>query len=116
MSDYMKFYDRQGVEISMERYAQLHIDFDYKVLKQDDVLTPDGDMYWVSTVWLGMNHNYFDKGPPLIFETMVFEDGMSDVYCDRYPTERSAREGHALVVASLISGLDIGLYGRSEKD
>ena len=36
----------------------------------------------ISTVWLGLNHQYFN-GPPLIFETMVFDPEGSghDIYC-----------------------------------
>lgn len=26
----------------------------------------------LSTVWLGLDHNFFSQGPPLIFETMLF--------------------------------------------
>ena len=29
----------------------------------------------VSTVFLGLDHNFHDHGPPLIFETMVFANG-----------------------------------------
>lgn len=32
-------------------------------------LRPD---YWVSTVFLGLNHNWDKEGPPHLFETMVF--------------------------------------------
>jgi hypothetical protein len=27
---------------------------------------------YLSTVWLGLDHNFFQTGPPLIFETMLF--------------------------------------------
>ena len=46
----------------------------------------------VSTVFLGVNHNYGD-GPPLVFETMVF-GGPHDGYCERYSTWEEAEEGH----------------------
>jgi len=29
----------------------------------------------ISTVFLGVNHGYVDTGPPILFETMVFDDG-----------------------------------------
>lgn len=48
---------------------------------------------WVSTVWLGLNHNY-GGGKPLIFETMVFYRSMSDLDMDRYSTEAEAIQGH----------------------
>jgi hypothetical protein len=47
----------------------------------------------VSTVWLGMDHNFSQTGPPLIFETMVFgNDG--EEYCERYATKTEAKKGH----------------------
>jgi hypothetical protein len=51
----------------------------------------------VSTVFLGLNHQYGD-GPPLIFETMVF-GGKYDQEQERYATEAQALEGHARWVA-----------------
>lgn len=51
---------------------------------------------WVSTVWLGLDHQYGD-GPPLIFETMVFpgKDDIGELDCERYSTEADALAGHA---------------------
>lgn len=54
-----------------------------------------GDI-WISTVWLGLNHNFFD-GPPLIFETMIF-GGNLDQEMWRYSTVEEARAGHAFAV------------------
>jgi len=54
--------------------------------------------YWVSTVFLGLDHNYGD-GPPLLFETMVFQgDGFVDEYCERCSTWDEAVVMHAEVV------------------
>jgi len=60
---------------------------------------------WVSTVWMGINHQYFD-GPPLLFETMVFKDGKSgdDIYMDRYSTWDEAEEGHKKAVQWVMDG------------
>ena len=55
----------------------------------------------VSTVWIGINHNFSGEGPPLIFETMVF-GSEGDLYCERYATEEQAREGHAATLRRLI--------------
>tara|TARA_R110000868_G_C10972576_1_gene770499 strand:- start:30019 stop:30333 length:315 start_codon:yes stop_codon:yes gene_type:complete len=56
------------------------------------------DGFFISTVWLGNNHNYFG-GRPLLFETMVFKgDSGSDEYCDRYATWDEAVEGHKKAV------------------
>ena len=49
---------------------------------------------WVSTVWLGLDHQFGD-GPVHIFETMVFPKGSySEKDCERYSTREEAEEGH----------------------
>jgi hypothetical protein len=51
-----------------------------------------GDVF-VSTVFLGINHNFFGNGPPILFETMVFIAGDGGD-CERYSTWDEAAEGH----------------------
>jgi len=53
----------------------------------------------VSTVWLGLNHNWSGQGPPLIFETVVFDADGNDLDQQRYPTLVAARAGHDQFVA-----------------
>jgi hypothetical protein len=48
----------------------------------------------VSTVFLGIDHNFGLNGPPLLFETMIF-GGPHDQYQDRYATRDEALAGHA---------------------
>lgn len=55
--------------------------------------------FWVSTVWLGLDHSFLPTQDPLIFETMVFFRGKSDLDMDRYTTERQAKAGHKRMVA-----------------
>lgn len=50
----------------------------------------------VSTVFLGLDHN-FDGGKPLLFETMIF-GGKHDQYTDRYSTWEEAEKGHKKAV------------------
>ena len=50
----------------------------------------------VSTVFLGLDHQYGD-GPPLIFETLVF-GGPLDQEMERYSTWEEAERGHADMV------------------
>ena len=59
-------YNREGEPISHAEWSQKLGDYEYQVVKQD---TLDNGLH-VSTVWLGLNHN-FAEGPPLIFETMA---------------------------------------------
>ncbi len=54
--------------------------------------------YWVSTVWLGLNHRY-DNGPGLYFETMVFKKPHGEeIYQERYTTLHQAEQGHEAAV------------------
>lgn len=55
----------------------------------------------ISTVFLGLNHNFDDEGPPLLFETMVFlKDGKGgEDYMERYTTYKEAESGHKKAVA-----------------
>lgn len=60
--------------------------------------------FWVTTVWLGLNHQFFEEGPPLIFETMIFVEnefpgGEAFDYQERYSTLAEAKAGHARALA-----------------
>jgi hypothetical protein len=46
----------------------------------------------VSTVFLGVDHQFGD-GPPLLFETMIFADDGCDLF-GRYSTWTAAEKGH----------------------
>lgn len=49
----------------------------------------------VSTVFLGLDHNWNDEGVPILFETMIF--GMDDEeYQERYATWEEAEKGHEI--------------------
>jgi hypothetical protein len=56
----------------------------------------------VSTVFLGINHQ-FGEGPPLIFETMIF-GGRWDQCQWRWTTRAQSLAGHDQVVAALRAG------------
>lgn len=47
----------------------------------------------VSTVFLGIDHNFGEKGKPLLFETMIF-GGPHDQYQDRCSTWDEAEAMH----------------------
>jgi len=83
-----QFYDRQGFPIPAEadetstepgwmmptlQWAKLKEDQEYSRVAWDDL--PDGS--YLSTVWLGLDHNH-GCGPPLIFETMRFHGDVSE--------------------------------------
>lgn len=67
-------------------------DDEMKIIKHDHV----GEIL-VSTVFLGLDHNFGGKGPPVLFETMVF-GGPLDEEQERYCTREEALAGHAAMV------------------
>lgn len=89
----MSYYDRKGNPISFEQFIILW------QMKERRVALTEGPGWRVSTVWLGLNHS-FGGGPPLIFETMSFEEGEEQEQ-ERYATEAEALAGHEAVVAKV---------------
>lgn len=54
----------------------------------------------VSTVFLGIDHNFIESDPPVLWETMIFGGGEEfDLYQHRYCTREAALAGHAEAVA-----------------
>lgn len=51
----------------------------------------------VSTVFIGVDHRHWGKGPPLLFETMIF-GGPLDEYQRRYTSYDDAQTGHKAAV------------------
>lgn len=63
----------------------------------------------VSTVFLGLDHRFSDIGDPLLWETMIFEQGdWCDLYCARYSSYADAVEGHK-------KALDLATSGKIDK-
>jgi hypothetical protein len=48
---------------------------------------------WISTVFLGLDHNHYAAGPPVLWETMIF-GGVFDGYQLRYSRRLDALQGH----------------------
>lgn len=88
-------YDKEGRQITLRQWAKLFDHCGYRRLGDTHI----GD-YWISTVWLGLDHGW-GRSAPLIFETMVFKNDESDLDCRRYPTLAQAEEGHAEIVAEV---------------
>jgi hypothetical protein len=64
--------------------------------------------YQVSTVFLGLDHDFTFRGPPVLWETMVFRDdtGGEDYDCRRYSSRQDAIDGHAITVALVGASLE----------
>jgi len=86
-----RYYRRDGTPYTMLEWARDFENPSVKKVAYDEV----GDV-GISTVWLGLNHQFGD-GPPLIFETMVF-NGPLDQEQERYSTEAEALAGHTRMV------------------
>lgn len=110
------WFDRQGNPMTFEDYLERMSPLteqqrmDYKRVAQTQV-----GPYWISTVWLGLDHG-FDGKKRIIFETMVFDrpeddnwvalnkvmdpsySEFAEIECQRYSTEEEALAGHAEIV------------------
>lgn len=95
------YYDRAGKPVSREVFAVLFDNMQYRQVGLDKI----GDVM-ISTVWLGINHQFNSDGPPIVFETLVtgVNDGDEEMY--RYATDEEARRGHAALVAKYKAELD----------
>jgi hypothetical protein len=61
----------------------------------------------VSTVFLGLDHNFGGGGPPILWETMVF-GGPLDGEMDRYSSVAEAKAGHQAMCAKVTEALAWG--------
>ena len=95
----MTFYDREGLPIHLFEWAERVEDKEYCRVALDDA----GPGVLISTVWLGLDHNW-SRGEPLIFETAVGTNGRWEIV-NRYPSLEAAREGHAAVLDSVKSAM-----------
>jgi hypothetical protein len=84
---------------------------DERVVKRD----ADEESGWlVSTVFLGLDHNFSSVGPPILFESMVFkkrkDDGKltgEESICERYSTWAEAEAGHNRICSMLATELEL---------
>lgn len=97
---HLPYYDIDGVPISIGRWAQLFEDTEGRRIAETIVPLPGGEEARVSTVWIGIDHNFAGEGPPLIFETMVFfnTEIYDDSFCARTSTREEAELMHAIGV------------------
>jgi hypothetical protein len=98
------YFDKNGVPLSLGQFVALFEDVDYRRVAYTDLGHAQ-----ISTVWLGIDHDFSffggKKGPPIIFETMVFgllaDLDLTDRDTWRYSTLEQAQAGHEQVVAEV---------------
>lgn len=95
-----RYFDKDGSPLTALEWSKKLESIEYKRIAATDL--PNGKL--VSTVWLGLNHNFID-GPPLIFETMVFpakgeadKRDWGELDCEHYSTLAEAEAGHKAMV------------------
>lgn len=100
----IEYYGMDGQALSRDEYYEQYGDGPEKRRVAETTL-PGG--VWISTVLLGLDHNFMGSGRPIIFETMVFAPPFTppnagdlgpDLDCDRYCTKEEARLGHEAMV------------------
>lgn len=119
------YFDREGNEISLERFSQLNSNTEYRFVAKDIVRGiwhgQESELAVVMTIWTGgIDSNLFD--PPFLFETTAFvrfnardddhqwgvkltgEDGIyfkptDEIEVRQYYDEKAALLGHAEVLA-----------------
>ena len=111
----INYYNHDGEPITLEEWARLIEIPEYRIVASD-VVGP----LWVSTIWLGLDHNWFG-GDPFIFETILFDvpqgdDRWSCLEMQRCSTHTQALENHArlLGLAHEIEGLNNTKTGETD--
>jgi hypothetical protein len=67
------YYGKKGEPLTLRQWADYIEDLSYKRIGYDELpATSVCPASYVSTVWLGIDHNFLLDGPPIIFETMRF--------------------------------------------
>ena len=93
-----RYYDIHGRPITMQQWVASMSSYRHV---GESIIRVRGRWFRVSTVWLGLDHSFFG-GPPLIFETMIFEHGTTirdpDMFQWRYSTIPEAQRGHVRAV------------------
>lgn len=62
----------------------------------------EGTPIWISTAYLGVNHNLFGSGPPVVWETMIQSNFAWSSWQYRYCTKTAAQYSHQLIVGALL--------------
>ena len=88
-----KYFNRDGEEISQEKWTSLFETKTYKTIGSFEVLA-NGERISVSTVWLGTD---YDGTQGMLYETLVF-GGRNNGLTRFYSTELEAMLGHHDVV------------------
>ncbi|MGN6651025.1 hypothetical protein [Trinickia sp.] len=90
------YYLRDGTPTDVETWRALQGDAGYAQIEKTTL--PNGR--WISTIWLGVQHQSVPSpGTPELFETVVFDvDSQQPLASVRHATEADARAAHRRLV------------------
>lgn len=98
--------DEEGEPLEMDDWIVWATWMEYhhteRVVSQDTVVNKEGADVGVSTVFLGINHNFVFGGPPILWETMIF-GGPYDRRAWRYSSRKEAMDGHVKAMALVLN-------------
>jgi len=102
-------YTLEGIAGLVEWGRWFEDDINNRVVKQEMVL----GLCWVSTVFLGLNHNFMRAGVPILFESMAFWGDRGEEQ-DRCSTWLEAEAMHARMCADVARpGAVLSYLGRA---
>jgi hypothetical protein len=93
--DYWILRDRKPIPATLSEWSSFWSDIDLRRVANSTV-GRKCDVR-ISTVFLGTDHSWDPKQPPILFETMIFGGPLHD-YCERYSTWEEAELGHERAV------------------
>lgn len=88
--------DKKPIEVNISKWVEWQDDFKKKIVKKENINDVE-----ISTVFLGVNHN-FGEGEPILFETMIF-GGKYDGEQERYCTWDEAIKGHEKIKERILN-------------
>jgi hypothetical protein len=98
MGDYYILRDKTPIPCDLMTWAHwLEEHIADRIVKQESI-----GQFWISSVFVGLDHSV-RNGPPLLFETMVFDNSDQEFpesrWMERAPTWEIALEAHERAVA-----------------
>jgi hypothetical protein len=99
--------DHKPYQVTFEVYCQEYWE------SQRQVALTQNETVMVSTIFLGLDHRFFNDGPPILFETMVF-GGPYDEFQDRTCTWDEALEAHKEICAVVFGIVEVKMEVRNE--
>jgi hypothetical protein len=91
---YYKLVNKVPVECSL-------MDWVISFAKDKKVDYTELGLFKVSTIFIGTDHNFSGDGPPLLYETGVFDKNNNNVYRKNYETLEQAKNGHWQIIENI---------------